>query len=127
MGIVSSNAILASIVKAVGVDMSETFGGKIFAISAQPANKYRHYVDANTYLPTTDQITFYLNDSNQLIAFGEGPSDEYHEYIANYKTYLETAKNGRKVTIPVSIWASCLTLRQTVTFIQGFRIPPTTR
>ena len=99
MGIVSSNAILASIVKAVGVDMSETFGGKIFAISAQPANKYRHYVDANTYLPTTDQITFYLNDSNQLIAFGEGPSDEYHEYIANYKTYLETAKNGRKVTI----------------------------
>ncbi|MBR3885375.1 MAG: hypothetical protein IKJ33_02795 [Clostridia bacterium] len=94
MGIVSSNAILASIVKAVGVDMSETFGGKIFAISAQPANKYRHYVDANAYLPTTDQVTFYLNENHQQILFGEGPDDEYHDYISNYKEYLKEIRES---------------------------------
>lgn len=100
MGIVSSNAILASIIKAVGVDMAETFGGKIFAISAQPANKYRHYVDTGAYLPTSDQVTFYLDDSNKVIYFGsEENSNQFRKYYSNYSEYLTNISNARKLTI----------------------------
>ena len=102
MGIVSSNAILASIVKAVGVDMSDTFGGKIFSVSAQSANKYRHYVDNNTYYPTSDKVTFYLDDAHRQICFGDGIDDETHVYYSNYNStdgYLATIKNARKITI----------------------------
>ncbi len=100
MGIVSSNAILASIIKAVGVDMAETFGGKIFSIAAQPANKYRHYVDAGAYLPTTDQVTFYLDDSNKVIYFGqEEKSNQFREYYPMYTDYLTEISKARKLTI----------------------------
>ena len=109
MGIVSSNAILASIIKAVGVDMSDTFGGKIFSVSAQSANKYRHYVDNDTYYPTSDKVTFYLDDAHRQICFGDGIDDETHVYYQDYscndgvvtgrKSYLSVIKNARKITI----------------------------
>lgn len=100
MGIVSSNAILASIIKAVGVDMAETFGGKIFAISAQPANKYRHYVDTGTYLPTSDQVTFYLDDSNKVIYLGsEENNNQFRQYYSSYKEYLSKTAKARKLTM----------------------------
>ena len=100
MGIVSSNAILASIIKAVSVDMAETFGGKIFSIAAQSANKYRAYVNADTYIPTTDQVAFYLNDKHEMITFGTG-NQQYRSYHSNYQEYLLEIKTNeeRKYTI----------------------------
>ena len=114
IGIVSSNAILASIINAINVDMSETFGSKIFSVSAMSANKYRAYVDKNTYLPTSDKVTFYLYDAvgsaNKLIVFGSSASCTYgekcgerHQHYTNYKEYLNAIKSaegsGYKYTV----------------------------
>lgn len=114
IGIVSSNAILASIINAINVDMSETFGSKIFSVSAMSANKYRAYVDKNTYLPTSDKVTFYLTDgassSKKLIVFGSAGSCTYgskcgerHQHYTDYKAYLNAIKSaessGYKYTV----------------------------
>lgn len=98
MGIVSSNAILASIINAIGVDMSSTFGGKIFAISATSANKYRHYADTDVYKPISDKVTFYLDDNGNLITFGQTARSGCVVYD-DYTEYLYAAKCGTEVTI----------------------------
>ena len=106
MGIVSSNAILASIIKAVGVDMAETFGGKIFSIAAKSANKHRYYVEANTYLPTSDKVDFYLNDDGsggpaKLYLFGDMSTcdhsncNTYHEHFTSYIDYFERTQRAQ--------------------------------
>lgn len=87
MGIVSSNAILASIINAVGVDTASTFGGKLFAISASSANKYRYYADTDTYIPISDTVVFYTNDNGKLILFGNG-SNANAVYYSEYREYL---------------------------------------
>ena len=114
MGIVSSNAILASVINAVGIDTSETFGGKVFSVSAKSANKYRSYVDTNAFLPTSDKVTYYLDDARRQIVFGEKAvcslsaqnCNDYHVHYKNYydpspevDSYLEAINKGNKYEV----------------------------
>lgn len=59
-GILSSNAILASIVKALNIDMGSTFGSTIFYISSKQANRYRIYASGNARSPISDEVSFYM-------------------------------------------------------------------
>lgn len=70
VSIISSNAILASLVKALNIDMSSTFGATLFQISSQNASKYQNYANNNLRLPASDQITFYTvvaKDQNDFV------------------------------------------------------------
>ena len=60
LGIISSNAILASIVKALNIDMASTFGGTLFLIGSKNANKYRIYAKSGQRAAISDQISFML-------------------------------------------------------------------
>ena len=60
LGIISSNAILASLVGALNLDMAQTFGGTLFSIAAEPANKFRIYSSTDQRAPVTQRITFYV-------------------------------------------------------------------
>ncbi|MBQ8451153.1 MAG: hypothetical protein IJ538_00005, partial [Clostridia bacterium] len=63
LAIISSNAILASLVKALNIGMGQTFGGTLFYVSSQTANKYRAYADSNKRYPISDKVVFYTGTS----------------------------------------------------------------
>lgn len=106
IGIVSSNAILASIVKALNVDMSSSFGNTIFSVGAVSANRYRNYADSYDRLPMSTNVTFYIGNpgtdyEDKLIQYGstDGVSADGLVYtIADYKTYLEVINDASKST-----------------------------
>ena len=93
LGIISSNAILASLVGALNLNMAQTFGGTLFSIAAESANKYRIYSSNDDKAPVSQQVTFYVdNSTGKTILFSNGsqyPADKYCEYIADYGDYLE--------------------------------------
>ena len=104
IGVVSSNAILASLVKALNIDMSSTFGSTLFYISSQNASKYRNYADSGR-IATSDQVTFYmifkdrngnvLNDGNGLYleissSYGPGSSGNIRYADFQYERIVET-------------------------------------
>lgn len=60
LGIISSNAILASLVKALGIDMSTTFGSSIFQIASQSAIKYREYANDEQRSAISNKVSFYM-------------------------------------------------------------------
>lgn len=93
VGIISSNAILASLVKALNIDMASTFGSTIFAISSQSANKYRLYASANNRKAASNEITFYTDSSGKVILYGKG-SETNITYVDDYATYLTAITNA---------------------------------
>jgi len=56
LGIVSSNAILTSLVNALNVDNNLTIGSQIFSASAYSSNRYRVYADQNTRYMATNLV-----------------------------------------------------------------------
>ena len=94
LGIISSNAILASLVGALNLDMAQTFGGTLFSIAAESANKYRIFASNDDKAPVSQQVTFYVeNSTGKTILFSNGsqyPGDKYCEYISDYGQYLAT-------------------------------------
>ena len=56
MGILSSNAILASILNALSGGKHVTFGDQIFVASSYSANKYRAYAEAGVRIPITNSV-----------------------------------------------------------------------
>lgn len=106
IGIISSNAILASLVKALNLDMASTFGGTIFYISTQSANKYRKYADDDARVATSDSVTFYIvnrdlngtpfeHSSKYLLKVGNGPYGiRGTDYVVNYQDYLRYITEG---------------------------------
>jgi len=99
IGIVSSNAILASIVKALNIDMSSTFGNTIFSIASVNANKYRIYTDSGERTPVSQQVTFYINSDEELVLYGSAASDEYQKVYDDYDEYLEAIDSADKYTV----------------------------
>lgn len=91
IGIISSNAILASLVNALSIDMKQTFGSTLFSIASQSANKYRVYADDESRSPVTQEVSFYVDTSGNTIAYSDGSvgGGKYTTYISNHKTYLE--------------------------------------
>ena len=67
IGIISSNAILASLINALSINMSQTFGGTLFGISAQSANKYRVYADNDQRVATTQTVNFNVAADNHCV------------------------------------------------------------
>ena len=92
VGIISSNAILASIVNALSINMSQTFGGTIFSIGSQNANRYRAYASNDLHSATSDDVIFYVNSNGRTILYSNGTSlnEEHCEYISDYAEYIKT-------------------------------------
>ncbi len=61
MGILASNAILASLVNVFNLDNRQTLGSQIFTVSSYQANRYRLYADSNV----RQGITNYTNITYQ--------------------------------------------------------------
>ena len=72
VGIISSNAILASIVNALNINMNQTFGSTIFSISTRTANRYRVYANNNLHSATSDDVTFYVNAEGKTVLYSNG-------------------------------------------------------
>ena len=93
LGIISSNAILASLVGALNLNMSSTFGGTLFSIAAEQGNKYRMYANSGEKAPVSQQVTFYVdNQLKKVVLFSNGTTHadtDKCEYISDYGEYLE--------------------------------------
>ncbi len=100
LGVVSSNAILASIVKALSIDMSTSFGNTIFSVSAVSANRYRIYTDSKKRSPIVSNVTFTVDSNGKQILFGSvRMSDEYSETYNDYQEYRAKIKAGDTYTV----------------------------
>ncbi len=89
-GIISSDAILASIVKALNIDTGSTFGATLFGISTQSANRYRNYAESEARAPITDEITFYMSSDNKYIYLSNNASPTVptsNDYAIGYGSY----------------------------------------
>lgn len=104
-GIISSNAILASLVQALNIDMASTFGNTLFYISSLSANKYRKYASDGYRDPVSDKVNFYvitdsgdanehLGDIGKVLMLGPNTnhSDSHIYMVSNYEDYLKTLK-----------------------------------
>lgn len=99
LGIISSNAILASIVKALNIDMASTFGGTLFLIGSKNANKYRIYAKSGQRAAISDQISFYVKDG-VVIRFGPTDcNDGYVHQISDYGRFLAELRSGNGATL----------------------------
>ncbi len=99
VGIISSNAILASLVKALNIDMATTFGGSLFSISAQSANKYRLYASSGNRMAASSKITFYEKNGLIMVYSGTGTNKDdtkYETFYNDYALYLKDIKTAKK-------------------------------
>ena len=93
VGVISSNAILASLVSALNIDMASTFGGSIFSIAAQTGSRYRIYADGNKRSPVSQEVVFYVDTtSGKTLMYGTG-NQANTTYEDDYKDFLD-AKGG---------------------------------
>jgi len=100
MGIISSNAILASLVKALNIDTGSTFGAAVFSIASQNANKYKNYAISERK-PITDQISFYIGNSTAGDAAGKYiylhtsdlTSEQYSYGVKDYGKFVNLQQN----------------------------------
>jgi rhodanese-related sulfurtransferase len=107
-GIISSNAILASLVKALNIDMSTTFGSTIFYISSQQANRHRLYAQNNTRIAISDTVNFYMiKDGNTWkylkIVPGKSGSDNLCYYVSTFEEYSKILQNASIETKEYSV------------------------
>ncbi len=104
LGIISSNAILASLVGALNLNMSSTFGGTLFSIAAEQGNKYRVYANSGKKAPVSQQVTFYVdNQLKKVVLFSNGTTHsdtDKCEYISDYGEYLERIYGKTSVGAP---------------------------
>ncbi len=107
MGIVSSNAILASIVKALNINGSTSFGNMIFSVSSMSANRYRIYTDENQRAGVSTDVTFYISgsqdDGKQIMLGSSGGADgtvtQYSITYSDYGKYLEAIEDAKQYTV----------------------------
>lgn len=102
IGIISSNAILASLVNALSIDMSSTFGGKLFFVSSLSANKYKAYAQDGMETPVSDTVNFYVDSSGRYIKLGTTESPDSNVVVySDYALYLDAINesNTQKYTV----------------------------
>lgn len=102
IGIIAANAILASLINALSIDMSSTFGNKLFYVSSLNANKYKVYAEDMVETPISDTVTFYVdNDGKYLKLSTNDSSDDYIRNFNEYGDYLNAIKenNVKKYTV----------------------------
>lgn len=111
IGIISANAILASLVKALNIDMGTSFGSTLFYIGSQSANKYKVYADGGVRSAVSDEVTFYITQDGKYLTIGTGTGDAYTEYATNYADYIKNLENCKRYTVnsmfePINMGAS---------------------
>ena len=100
IGVISSNAILASLVKALSIDMGSTFGATLFYIGSQNANKYKIYADGGVRSAVSDQVTFYITpEGKQLVMSSNGMNSNLVESVNNYGDFVNKLKVAKKYTV----------------------------
>lgn len=93
IGLLSANAILASLIKALNIGTSSTLGGQLFQIASQNANKFEKYAhDTEGRAAVADEVTFYIKD-HRYVSMSPGPSDLVYQ-VDTYEDYLNAINNG---------------------------------
>ncbi|MBQ4542048.1 MAG: hypothetical protein IJA23_04270, partial [Clostridia bacterium] len=99
VGIISANAILASLIKALNIDTSSTLGGQLFQIASQNANKYEKYAhDTDGRAAVSDEVSFYVKN-NKYITLGSGGSTDVVTMVDTYEDYLKEIAGATKYTV----------------------------
>ena len=104
IGIVSANAILASLIKALNIDTSSTLGGQLFQIGSQTANKYEKYANSGARAGVSDYVTFYMYEDAQgkkrHVTLGNGSANPDLVYNCDtYEEYLNIISKSEKYTV----------------------------
>ena len=101
IGIISANAILASLIKALNIDTSSTLGGTLFQIASQDAVKYEKYAHGeNGRTAVADQVSFYISSDGRWVRFSK--TDEDSDLTINCPTltsYMTAINNATKYTV----------------------------
>ncbi|MBQ8425373.1 MAG: hypothetical protein IJX17_05075 [Clostridia bacterium] len=109
IGIMSSNAILASLVKALNINTGSTFGAAMFNVASQSANKYKNYATSSR-VPVVDEVTFYIGNmaTEGVMSETNGKyiylstadvNNTYSRGVKNYETYLALTSVASKHTV----------------------------
>lgn len=111
IGIISANAILASLVKALNIDMGTSFGSTLFYIGSQSANKYKVYADGGVRSAVSDEVTFYITQDGKYLTIGTGTGDAYTEYASDYAEYIKKLEHCQRYIVnsmfePINMGAS---------------------
>ncbi len=101
IGVISANAILASLIKALNIDTSSTLGGQLFQIASQNAVKYEKYANGGERTSVSDEVTFYIDDdTKKYITMSSGSADAtLVDRATTYEAFLEKISNATKYTV----------------------------
>ena len=104
VGVISANAILASLIKALNIDTSSTLGGQLFQIGSQTANKYEIYAHGEEGRnAVSDQVVFYVYNHNgkdkYLSLSSVGTSTDTVYNVKTYEQYLELAAKSTRYVV----------------------------
>lgn len=100
VGVISSNAILASLIKALNIDTSSTLGGQLFQIGSQTANKYEIYAHGEEGRnAVSDQVVFYIHDGKYLSLSSTDTNTDLVENVKTYEQYLALASESTRYVV----------------------------
>ena len=100
IGILSANAILASLIKALNIDTSSTLGGQLFQIASQNANKYEKYGNGNARAAVSDEVSFYITPEGKYLKLSNiNENSDKVESVSTYEQYLERVAVSTKYTV----------------------------
>lgn len=123
VGILASNAVLASLTKTLNANTTLTFGGQIFVASSYDASRYRYYAMTGSRIPVTypnaievvnpsktgSGSSYYLVDANGNLTFATGSLKNMEgeladvayntwEYNKKYKDFATNWDNSYTLT-----------------------------
>ena len=123
VGILASNAVLASLTKTLNANTTLTFGGQIFVASSYDASRYRYYAMTGSRIPVTypkaikvvnpsktgPNSSYYLVDANGNLTYGKGSLKNMEgeladvayntwEYNKKYKDFVTNWDNSYTLT-----------------------------
>ena len=90
LGIMSSNAILTSLVNALNVNNDLSIGSQIFSVSAYTANRYRVYADTKTRYGASNRVNFTMTPQYTYLQNGDfvPVTKNYPEMSLTVETFL---------------------------------------
>ena len=129
VGILASNAVLASLTKTLNANTTLTFGGQIFVASSYDASRYRYYAMTGSRIPVTypkaievvnpsktgSGSSYYLVDANGNLTFATGSLKNMEGELADVayntweynKKYKDFATNwDNSYTLNNVLWKS---------------------
>lgn len=122
VGILASNAVLASLTKTLNANTTLTFGGQIFVASSYDASRYRYYAMTGSRIPVTypkaikvvnpsktgSGSSYYLVDANGNLTFATGSLKNMEGELADVA--YNTWEYNKKYKDFVTNWDNSYTL-----------------